>query len=165
MEYNLKLSAKKLLDSTNIIQILSQFGKVYIIGSYAFDLMVEPDVDIIVITNTPKQNSENALSKISKLHLFQKLEYGDFENFPRADRPPSYILNMRTPFDGKLFEIESWFLPTAKEELKLVETMKNINEEQKQKILQLKLNRKKKGISKHQLSSFEIYKQVLGLSF
>jgi len=157
MDNGLRQSAQRLLDSTNITKILSQFGEVYIIGSFAFDLMTEPDIDLVVITDKPKIMSEEALSTVSKMHLFQKLEYGDFEKFPKENRPPFYILNMKTPFDGQAFEIETWFLPEIDKQLEFVEMMKNITEEQKQEIIRLKLNRR----SKHKLSSFEIYKQVL----
>jgi len=155
-------SAKKLLDSTKIIELLSRFGEVRVVGSYAFDLMTEPDIDLVVITDTPKESSEEALAYISKLHLFQKLEYGDFQKFPREKRPPFYILNMRTSHDDESWEIEAWFVPDARDKLQFVEMMKNISSSQKQRILDLKRERKNAGIDKKRLSSYEIYRQVLG---
>lgn len=162
MENNLKKSAEKLLESTDIIKILSSFGQVHVVGSLAFDLMTEPDIDLIVISNDPKISSEEAVSHVSRLHLFQKIEYGDFNKFPRENRPPFYIFNMRLPWEGESFEIEAWFLPEAEENLAFVEKMKNITPEQRQKILELKLQRKEARKNKKQLSSFEIYKQVIG---
>ena len=161
VENQLKNSAEDLLTSTNIIEILSKFGEVHIVGSYAFDLMTEPDIDLVVITSSPQKSSEDALEYVSKQHLFQKIEYGDFRKFPRENRPPFFIFNMRTPWDGKFFEIEAWFVPEAKGKLDFVEIMKNISNEQKQKILELKIKRQKEGINKSKLSSFEIYQQVL----
>ncbi len=158
---NLQKSAEKLLDSTNILKILSAYGEVHIVGAFAFGLMTEPDIDLVVITSDPKKSSEEAVSDISKFHLFQKIEYGDFQKFPRENRPPFYIVNMRTPWENESFEIETWFVPEAKEKLDFVEMMKNISVEQKQKILELKLERKKNGVDKKKLSSFEIYKKVL----
>ena len=163
MENSLKQSAEKLLSSTNIIEILSEFGEVHIVGSYAFDLMTEPDIDLMAITDNPKKMSEDALGHISKLHLFQKLEYGDFQKFPRGDNPQFFIFNMRTPWEGESFEIETWFVPEAKDKLAFVEMMKNISDGQRKKISELKLERKKNGINKKTLSSFEIYKKVLGI--
>ena len=163
MESNLKKSAENLLKSTNILDILSKFGEVHIVGSYAFDLMTESDIDLVVITNDPKKSSENALEFISKQHLFQKIEYGDFQKFPRKNRPLFYIFNMRTPWGDEIFEIETWFVPEAKDKFDFVEMMKNISNEQKQEILKLKLERKEKGIDKKELSSYEIYKRVLNI--
>jgi len=156
-------SASLLLETTNILKILSKFGEVHLIGSYAFDLMTEPDIDIIVITNTPKESSESALEQISKLHLFQKLEYGDFQKFPRQNRPPFFIMNMKTSFENQNWEIETWFLPEASEKLSFTEMMKNISKNQKEDILKMKMERKKNNIDKKNLSSFEIYQKVLGL--
>lgn len=162
MDQRIKNAATKLLESTGILNILAQFGEVHIVGSYAFDLMTEPDIDLIVVTNNPRKSSEEALAYVSKLHLFQKLEYGDFQKFPREKRPPFFIFNMRTPWEGESFEIETWFLPEAADQLAFVEKMKKISPEQKQKILELKLKRKQSGTSKAELSSFDIYNDVLG---
>ncbi len=163
MRNQLKNFAENLLISTNIFKILSKFGEVHVVGSYAFDLMTEPDIDLVVITNDPKKSSEEALEYISKQHLFQKIEYGDFQKFPKENRPPFYIFNMRTPWEGEVFEIETWFVPEAKGSLDFIETMKNISDKQKQEILELKLERKKKGVDKNKLSSYQIYKKVLGI--
>lgn len=163
MESQLKNSAKSLLASVNILETLSKFGEVHVVGSYAFDLMTEPDIDVVVITDDPKGSSEKALECVLGQHLFQKLEYGDFQKFPRENRPPFFIFNMRTPWEGEFFEIEAWFVPKAEaqEKLAFVEMMKNISDKQKQEILELKLERKKKGVDKKELSSYQIYKKVL----
>ncbi len=158
----MKDAATSLLKSTDILNILARFGKVHVVGSYAFDLMTEPDIDLIVVTDDPKKSSEEALAHVSHLHLFQKLEYGDFQKFPREKRPPFFIFNMRTPWEGKSFEIETWFLPDAADQLAFVEKMKKISPEERQKILELKLKRKQSGIDKAKLSSFDIYQEVLG---
>jgi predicted nucleotidyltransferase len=162
MDQRIKHAATNLLESTGILNILAQFGEVHIVGSYAFDLMTEPDIDLIVLTDEPRKSSEETLAFVSKLHLFQKLEYGDFQKFPREKRPPFFIVNMRTPWEGEMFEIETWFLPEAAEQLAFVEKIKKISPEQRRKIIELKLKRKQSGTSKTELSSFNIYKSVLG---
>lgn len=159
----LQKSAKSLLQSTNIINILSKFGEVHIVGSYAFNLMIDPDIDLVVVTDDPEKNSEEALAYISKLHLFQKLEYGDFKKFPRNNRPSFFILNMKTPWENEMFEIETWFIDDAKDKIDFVEYMKNISPEQIDEILKLKIKRKIENIDKKKLSSFDIYKKVLCL--
>ncbi len=164
MSTSLKSSAQKLLDSTKIIQTLSNFGEVHIVGSFAFDLMTEPDIDIVVITNDPKASSESAVANISKMHLFQKIEYGDFHKFPRENRPPFYIFNMKTPWEDDVFEIEAWFVPDAKDKINFVKMMNTITPEQRQQILDLKLERKNMGIDKKTMSSMDIYKKILGLN-
>ena len=163
MNSEIKESATRLLESSNVIKILSKYGKVYIVGSYAFDLMTEPDIDVVLVTNEPKESSEEAVSDIAKLHLFQKIEYGDFKKFPRNNRPESYIFNMRTPWEGKMFEIEVWFLEDAKETIEFAGKMKKISDAERMEILKLKEKRKEDGLDKYKLSSYEIYKKVLKL--
>lgn len=162
MNISTRNSAQDLLNSTNILQLLAEFGEVHVVGSYAFDLMTEPDIDIVVVTPTPKESSEKALAHISQLHLFQKLEYGDFQKFPRENRPPFYIFNMRTPHVGDMWEIETWFMPDATEKIAFAEKMKSISQAQRDEIMRLKQKRRTDGVDKHTLSSFDIYKQVLG---
>lgn len=164
MEISLKQSAERLLESTNILSILSSFGEVHVVGSFAFDLMTEPDIDIVVLTDNPKLSSEEAVNHILKLHLFQKIEYGDFQKFPRKHRPPYYIFNMKLPWEGESFEIETWFMPEAKDKIAFTQMMKNISPEQRQRIIDLKLDRKLKKIDKQDTSSFDIYKKILGLN-
>jgi len=41
--------AKSLLEDTEIIDIFKNLGTVYIVGSYAADLMWDPDIDIVVL--------------------------------------------------------------------------------------------------------------------
>ncbi len=157
----LKEIADLILKETDIVKDLSMFGKVHVLGSYAFNLMSEPDIDIIVITNTPKESSESALSYISKLHKFQKIEYGNFQKFPRENRPPFFILNMKIPFKDSMWEIETWFLPEAEEKISFTKMMKNISNEQRNEIIKMKEERRKNNIDKKTLSSYEIYKKVL----
>jgi hypothetical protein len=60
-------SACDLLHSTNIIDILKLFGEPYIVGSYAFDLMTEPDIDLepilIGITSLKHRDFEAKIQK------------------------------------------------------------------------------------------------------
>lgn len=160
-----KVVATQLLDDTNIINIFSNFGTVYTVGSYAFDLMTNTDIDLLVVTNTPQESSEQAVSYLVTLHAFQKIEYGDFKNFPRDNRPPFFIVNARLPINGVMWEIETWFVTpeAAQEKLEFTNRMKNITQVEREEILRLKNERDMQGTSKHSISSYEIYKKVLGL--
>jgi hypothetical protein len=82
-----KIRASKLLDEKNILNILSQVGNPLIIGSYALELMVDPDIDIVVQTDFPRQKAKEALDIFIEKETVQKYEFGDFVKFPRAGRP------------------------------------------------------------------------------
>jgi len=45
--------AKSLLENTKIIDLFNNPGTVHIVGSYAANLMWDPDIDIVVIADTP----------------------------------------------------------------------------------------------------------------
>lgn len=47
---NAKNQAEALLESTNLIDLLSKYGIVHLIGSYPLNIMYGPDIDIIVET-------------------------------------------------------------------------------------------------------------------
>lgn len=159
---NTKQSADEILSTTNLISILSKFGNTEIIGSYKYDLMYGPDLDIIVETNNPKTSSFNALIKLIQSELFAKYEYGDFVKFPRIDRPHGYIIVLKIDLEGVRWEIEIWFLDTKERpQNDLDSLLMNLTGNQKNEILKLKHERDESGMNKTTLSSMEIYKKVL----
>jgi hypothetical protein len=153
--------ADKILSKTDLVNILGEFGEVIVGGSYKYDLMWGPDIDIVVKCEDPRKASKGALQKLIELRLFQKYEYGDFVKFNREDRPESYIMNLRLPYANQKWEIETWFFSKIPENQtdELIET--KLNEENKITILEMKKKRDESGNTKHQLSSSEIYKRVL----
>jgi hypothetical protein len=149
-----KLDADEILQQTNIINILSEFGDVHIGGSYAFNLMYKPDIDIDVITSKPKESAIQCLNKIIDARIVQKLEFGDFEKFERVGRPKAFIIVLKIQKNDRKWEIEIWFKEAISEELaSLNEKLKNLSEEQRNKILELK--------SEGKQGSIDIYKEVL----
>ena len=164
-EYSKKVrkDAEDLLRVTKLIEILSEFGEVKIGGSFKYDLMWGPDIDMVVICDNPRETSKKVLEKIIELRLFQKYEYGDFVKFKRENRPESYIVNMRLPFEGQKWEVEAWFFekyPETHEEMdKLI--LEKLTQEKKEIILEIKRKREEDGIDKHKINSAEIYRKVL----
>ncbi len=154
--------ADAILESTKIINSLSKLGNVRIGGSYYTNLMYSPDIDISVATNKPRESAIKFLNQIIKEKSFQKYQYGNFENFPRENRPKDHIIILILPFNNRLWEIEVWFLKKHSEnQIKLEEKLKKLPYDKKEKIIELKANREKSGINKHSLSSFDIYKDFI----
>lgn len=154
--------ADSILDSTKIIDLLSKLGDVRIGGSYYTDLMYGPDIDISVTTNSPRESAVKFLNQIIKERSFQKYQYGDFENFPRENRPKDHIIVLILPFNNRRWEIEIWFVKKHSEsQIELEEKLKQLPHDKKEKIIELKAKREKSGIDKHSLSSFNIYKDFI----
>jgi len=158
--------ASQILQKTRILNILSDFGKVETGGSYDLDLMYDPDIDICVISKNPRLSSIKALSKLIGLRLFQKYEYGDFEKFERKNRPKSFIIVLIFEYEGLKWEIEIWFLKKLDErEVQFQNKLKkSLNPKMRMRILERKKARRTRGLTKHQLSSFDIYKSLLNTS-
>ncbi len=124
--------------------------------------MYGPDIDIIVETSNPRESALKAMQVIFDTKYFQKIELGDFENFPRNNPPRSYILVLETIVNSLKWEIEIWFHKKYPQDIaKLDEMMKDITDEQRDAILRIKHQRAQKGQSKSDLSSIEIYQGVL----
>ncbi len=158
-----KQIASKILDETNVVQNLNEFGEVIICGSYKYDLMWGHDIDIIVRCDDARKASKNALQKLIELRSFQKYEYGDFVKYRRNNRPESYIINLRLPYNGQNWEIETWFFEELPLEQIEIDNLirEKLNDKNKRTILEMKKLRDERGKSKNQINSTEIYKRVL----
>lgn len=159
----IKSTADEILHKTDLKKVLEKFGQVFLTGSYKYDLMWDPDIDVSVVTDNPREASRLALQKLIDLQLFQKYQYGDFVNFRMDNRPNSYIINLKLPYANQRWEIEIWFFNNnSKNQHKTDELIKTkINDKNKLTILEAKKNRSENKISKHQLSSHKIYQNIL----
>lgn len=157
-----KQEAEDLLKYGNVLEILSKHGKPILTGSYSYDLMWGPDVDITVLTDKPEEASLNALKDFTQQRNFRKYQLGDFIKFPLEDRPQGMIVVLIHEFEGRKWEIEIWFRKTLSEDdeyfSKLLSTA---SDDQRKTILELKHQREEGGLSKHKLDSATIYKGVL----
>lgn len=153
--------AKSLLEDTEIIDIFNKFGKVHIVGSYAANLMWDRDIDIVVVTDTPQESAIKAINDLARSEKFQKLEFGDFKNHPKENRPESFIVNARKEWKGEKWEIETWFVTELGDRLETIEKLKNLSDKDKEAIIERKKQRSLSGNTKHDLSSWEIYQDFI----
>ena len=157
-----KIDAQNILDQTKILDILSKYGDVRVGGSFYTDLMYGPDIDINITCSNPRVSATNFLAEVINLQLFQKYQYGDFENFPRENRPHDHIIVLILPYNGQKWEIEIWFSNQLKtDQIKLEKKLKNLPQDVKKEIIKSKHQRATSGLDKHALSSFEIYQKYI----
>lgn len=160
---NVKAQATKILESTEVLEILKKHGKVYLVGSYPLDVMYGPDIDIIVVSGDTRKSAVETLNEIVDKKLFRKVEFGDFVKYPLDDRPKGYILVLKANVDDVKWEIEIWFLEDAKEQIKHFDFVKSrITDENRLEILMAKHLRETSGKDKKNLSSYKIYEDILG---
>jgi len=158
-----KTDAVALLERTKLMDILKKNGEVIIDGSFKYDLMWGPDIDIVVVCQNTRRSSLEALNQVIEAKLAQKYKYADFVTFKMEKRPESYILNLILPFNNREWEVEIWFfnkIPDNQKEIGVLMETK-LNEKNKLAILKMKEKRERIGLTKHSLSSVEIYKRTL----
>jgi hypothetical protein len=157
-----KIDATDILDQTCLINRLSKYGDARIGGSYFTDLMFDADIDITVATENPLESAIEFLNEAIKDRMCEKYQYGDFEKFGREKRPKDHIVALVLTFNGRRWEIEIWFTKEHYvEQLAIEDKLKCLPAETKHMIIDLKHKRAKSGISKHQLSSFDMYRDFL----
>lgn len=158
----IRKQAAELLKSTDIQAILEKYGAVHLMGSYPMDIMYDPDIDLVVETQSTKESSMNALRDIIDRNLVRKVEYGDFVHFPVKNRPHGYIIVLQAEVDGTKWEIEVWFLNDVAEQLEYKDTIESkLTEEKRLEVLKAKHARETSNKNKHELSSYKIYELVL----
>lgn len=159
-----KQEADELLLVGKVKDVLSKYGEVEINGSYKYDLMYGPDIDVVVLTDNPGEAAEKALFEFVKERNFQKYQFGDFNKFPRENRPRSYIVVLIHEYKGRRWEIEIWFAsqkPRGDVDEELDRLLMNVTPEQKETILRLKHEREIHNKTKHDIDSPTVYRGVL----
>lgn len=156
--------AKEILSNTKVLDILANYGDVRIGGSFLTGLMLGPDIDITLATDTPRESAVKFVKGIIEKRLFQKVEYGDFEKFPRKNRNQDHIVVLVLEYKNRKWEIEIWFTRHHYEDqIELEEKLIKLPANVKSQIIEAKYKRDQNGLGKHSLSSVEIYKSFLSL--
>lgn len=158
-----KRIADTILSEYQLTSLLSKFGKCSITGSYSYDLMYGPDIDIIVEADDPRTASLSAIIELLKLRQYQKFQYGDFEKYPRENRPQAFIVVLILIYQGIKWEIEIWFVSQYPDNIKEIDRLikGNLTIDNKKIILSIKHQRETLKDDKHNVSSTDIYKAVL----
>ena len=161
-----KEMADFILKESEIISMLSEYGKTKVVGSYSYDLMTAPDIDIHVIV--PKLSRGLVMSVFNKLieqNYFYAYNIADF--YDKAKRPGidrGYLIGLRywTPdakWDSR-WKFDIWFLEKENPYNKTVVDLINdkITPEKRLDILRLKIWRDKYNTG---IEAYNIYHAVL----
>jgi hypothetical protein len=158
---DIKKSADRLMDFLYLKETLNKYGRVIVTGSYNTDLMTNYDLDLDVISKDKRKSAVAFLNEIIESKKIQKVQFGDFENFPRENRPKDCIVVLIVIFEDSKWEIEVWFKDVqdlAKNILE--EKLKQLSSEIRSEILKEKINRDINS-DKHTLPSHSIYTKYI----
>jgi hypothetical protein len=153
-----------------VLPFLEDFGEVRIGGSYAFQLLNHPDVDIDLINpDLSKELYSELCKRFISLGGTSQFKTTDRVNFPHnhpGNRPTGYWIAPDIQYGEHIWNLDIWFQKpewyTGKTNA-FLEKMSNITDEQKILILSMKEEAQAKnmyGIGK-EFRSVDIYDGVL----
>lgn len=153
-----KKDAAALLKKSKLIELLSRFGKVHFTGSYAYDLMLNPDIDIYLETENPsRETAKKILDALIDQGVWNGYMFFDWKKFRRPQFPKSYYLGLKIDWLGKRWKVDIWlFAQIPTKLLTLEKLLRTSDGETRLKILKQK---EYKNITRSDKSSFEIYQE------
>ena len=155
--------ADHLLKEKGLIETLSKFGKVHLVGAYYYGLMMHGDIDISV-------SREQEFSVEEVFVIFKELYFeGKFRSYfiggdwddPRKGRefPKGQYIGLKEKIEGERWKFDIWFVSETQHAIRNCNSaLKSVTDGQKKLILECKLYRNKNKLS---VSGQEIYDKVI----
>lgn len=109
-----KEEADNLIVESQLVPILSSFGKVQYTGSYAYDVMLGADLDIYVIApaDKAKDTALAALHKLIEQNYWNGYLFYDFaahKSSYHPEFPDAYYVGVKGDFGGHRWKVDIWF--------------------------------------------------------
>lgn len=165
----LQTEASQLLEET-LLPLLEKYGKVIVGGSYVYNLLNHPDLDIDVVSEAvSKEIFVNLCAELILLPGTFKFKSSDrvsYRHAPATDRPVGYWLSPEIYFGNHKWNLDIWLQKPewhTGNTSRYKEELLNIDEESRIAILSLKeelLSKKLYGIGREFVST-DIYEGVL----
>lgn len=152
----LKKQADKILEDLHLLEKLNKYGDVNFAGSYALDLMVKRDIDIVVSSTMNYKHFLELVNTLFSLPNVYNLHLQDFRKSIYPQRPQGIYCGISYIIKPDIFwKIDVWFMPKegggAK---KLVEWVKERLTDENRKII-LKI--------KNEMLDIKLGKEILGM--
>ena len=160
--------AENLLKESKLIEKLSIFGKVKISGSFSYNLMTQPDIDIYVANINVKETFKDILMSIVDDEIFK---FGVFQNLLKKTKPNlpyGFYIGLNKKFDDVKFNVDVWVVNDLdeiynkypKKEVALINYLEseNVTKQEREVILRLKKYKQDMNLP---LKSFQIYDAVI----
>jgi hypothetical protein len=157
---HVKQNADALLQESELISHLQNYGEVLIAGSYSINLMINRDIDLYVIH--PEVSQERVLDVLHTLILqgfFHGYVYYDFIKHRNADFPNGYYVGLKMPFRDEKWKVDIWFLAADRpNRLQQIQEVSALDDSKKLAILRFKHLVIERGLN---VPSMAIYNIVL----
>lgn len=157
-----KQEAEDLLAKSKLNDVLDHYGETIITGSFSYDLMLSPDIDIYLITESPEQTSTSLLQELIKQRFWNGYLFYDWLHF-RSNKhpgfPKSFYVGLKATHNNHRWKVDIWTLNSdAYHEKDDDWVSAKLTNETKALILKLKKERNDKHLD---IPSYQIYDAVL----
>jgi hypothetical protein len=162
----LRKEADSVIAFSHLKERLSKVGVLFVVGSYALDVMYRRDIDFVVI---PKKISKNEVfelaNELMKSDIFSDISISNKYDNRAKPYPKAFTLELWITHQKKDWKIDIWYtknksfsINTTKSYLKLLQN----NPKGRLKILKMKEKLFDGTKYKRGMNGNEIYKKVLG---
>lgn len=157
--------ADELLASFKLPEILSKYGRVTFVGSYAANLMMHGDIDIHILRDRPFDKAEtlkifNDLVASTKFNSYYIGDWNGSNLHPEF--PYGYYIGLKIALNGDNWKIDMWFVDEEEQQrfndANFDITKVTLTPGQREAILALKKHRNNNGIK---ISGQKIYESVV----
>ena len=168
-QYRLKRQADKLIKETGIMEIFSKYGTLSAIGgSYTYDLMVYPDLDIDLISETINKPVFGSLvGELATNRHIRKISTADTVNFTpihKGLRPKGYWIGIEVPFENDRWGIDCWLQQPdwiSGSTDSYADKLKSLEQSGRDAILQIKYDLIRRELYGKKILSNDVYDAVL----
>lgn len=167
---HLRQEAEGLLELTDIISVLDRFGRVNLIGSYSYNVMMARDIDFhVLIDNFDQKLVSEFLDYAVSSALFEEIIFHDKHRFngeaaaryASKKALDSYYFELRITYKSEYWKIGINFITSEQEaSIAIGKLFDNATDSQREQILIFKADILATGVK---VSSSYIYKAVIEL--
>lgn len=159
---NLHQDAEGIIQDINLVGLLSKYGELKIVGSYALELMAWEDIDVLVKGEPNYDKFLEVVNVLFKKENVYSLNIQDFRKSIYPDRPQGIYCGIKYLKSKDTFwKIDIWFLPESSAEDVVEEVKNKLTDETREIILTIKNEMREKTKHGKEVSGMDVYKAVL----
>lgn len=151
--------ATALIKSSELMNLLKKFGEASFSGSYAYNLMLDSDIDLFVANKNPTRKlADEMVIALIRSGYWTSLMYCDWT----TNEPPGPYFCVKRDFRGHRWKVDIMMTTPDKisELLPAREIYYHLSDAQKEAIFEIKAARSK-GLSSKDIETVRIYDAVL----
>lgn len=107
----IKKEADKILKESDLLNILKIYGEVKFVGSYALDVMLRPDLDVLVFSSKHDFSKlKETLKQIVIKNYFQQICFANWVDFRKQDTLNGYYIQPQIKIGNNNWKLDIWLL-------------------------------------------------------